>query len=136
MISKFQRRANGQRGFTLIEVMAALVVFSLMTLGIVPLLLSSMKGSELSQSYAIGKNLAVEAMERVRGLPYYVKFDTQKDGRPIDLLDLYYPSRRFGGNLCHDMRRNHSSCTSLPEARSGRLFGRLQRHVRQAWGDS
>jgi prepilin-type N-terminal cleavage/methylation domain-containing protein len=99
VISTFQRRANGQRGFTLIEVMAALVVFSLMTLGIVPLLLSSLKGSELSQSYAIGKNLAVEAMERVRGLPYYVKFDTQPDGRPIDLLDLYYPSRQTSGTF-------------------------------------
>jgi prepilin-type N-terminal cleavage/methylation domain-containing protein len=89
----FHRRVRGQRGFTLIEVMASLVVFSLLTLGLVPLLLSSLKGSELSQSYTIGKNLALEAMERVRGLPYYVKFDTQPAGRPIDLLDLYYPSR-------------------------------------------
>jgi len=72
--------------------MAALVVFSLLTLGLVPLLLSSLKGSELSQSYTIGKNLALEAMERVRGLPYHVKFDTQPDGRRIDVLDLYYPS--------------------------------------------
>jgi prepilin-type N-terminal cleavage/methylation domain-containing protein len=88
----FHHRVRGHRGFTLIEVMAALVVFSLLTLGIVPLLLSSLKGSELSQSYTIGKNLALEAMERVRGLPYHVKFDTQPDGRPIDVLDLFYPS--------------------------------------------
>lgn len=93
------RRVKGQRGFTLIEVMAALVIFSIMILGIGPLLLSSLKGSELSQSYTIGKNLALEAMERVRGLPYYVKFDTQPAGRPIDLLDLYYPSRVSTGTF-------------------------------------
>jgi hypothetical protein len=79
--------------------MAALVVFSLITLGIVPLLLSSLKGSELSQSYTIGKNLALEAMERVRGLPYHVKFETQDAGRPIDVVDLYYPSRVSSGTF-------------------------------------
>jgi prepilin-type N-terminal cleavage/methylation domain-containing protein len=99
VIKSFHRRVKGQRGFTLIEVMAALVVFSLITLGIVPLLLSSIKGSELSQSYTIGKNLALEAMERVRGLPYHVKFDTQPDGRPIDVVDLYYPSRVSSGTF-------------------------------------
>lgn len=99
MIKSFHRRVKGQRGFTLIEVMAALVVFSLLTLGLVPLLLSSLKGSELSQSYTIGKNLALEAMERVRGLPYHVKFDTQPDERPIDALDLYYPSYVSSGTF-------------------------------------
>ena len=79
--------------------MAALVVFSLLTVGLVPLLLSSLKGSELSQSYTIGKNLALEAMERVRGLPYHVKFDTQPDGRRIDALDLYYPSYVSSGTF-------------------------------------
>jgi prepilin-type N-terminal cleavage/methylation domain-containing protein len=86
-------RTNSQAGFTVIEVMAALVVFSLLTLGLTPLLLSSIKGSALSQSYTVGKNFALETMERVRGLPYYVSNATQK----VDVLDLYYPSYVAGG---------------------------------------
>ncbi len=85
-----------ERGFTVIEVMAALLVFSLLTVGLAPLLATSIKGSELSQSYAVGKNFALEAMERVRTLPYYVAFETQPDGRPVDVLDLYYPTYLAG----------------------------------------
>jgi len=86
-----------ESGFTVIEVMAALLVFSLMTLGLVPLLTSSLKGSELSQSYTVGKNLALEAMERVRGLPYYISYSAQASR--VDVLDLYYPKFAAGGTF-------------------------------------
>jgi prepilin-type N-terminal cleavage/methylation domain-containing protein len=73
-------------GFSLIEVMAAISVFAIITLGITPLLVSSIRGTDLSRSLTRSKNLVSEAMERVRGLPYY---DT---GVNRDVLDLYFPN--------------------------------------------
>lgn len=102
-------RTSSQAGFTVIEVMAALVVFSLLTLGLTPLLLSSIKGSALSQSYSVGKNFALEAMERVRGLPYYVSNTSNR----IDVLDLYYPSYVTGGTyttVCTDATTAVPAC--------------------------
>jgi Tfp pilus assembly protein PilV len=73
-------------GFSLIETLAAVTVFGLITVGITPLIVSSMRGSSLARSYTVGKNLGQEAMERVRGLPYF-------DSAPArDALDLYYPN--------------------------------------------
>jgi prepilin-type N-terminal cleavage/methylation domain-containing protein len=95
-------RARSERGFSLVETLAALVVFSLVTLGIVPVLLTSIRGSNISRSYTVGKNVALEAMERVRGLPFYIDAATQP--RPVDVLDLYLP------NLT---AYNTSSCTGF-----------------------
>lgn len=90
-------RPHTQRGFTLIETMAALLIFSLVTLGIVPLMLSSIRGSNLSRTATVAKNLVVEATERARGLPFRREV-SGADGNPkrVDLLDLYFP-RGFGG---------------------------------------
>jgi prepilin-type N-terminal cleavage/methylation domain-containing protein len=84
------RKARGQGGFTLIEVMASLLVFGLMTLGVVPLLLSSIRGSALSRSFAVGKNIGTLSMERIRGLPYFISYTAQP--RRVDVLDLYFPA--------------------------------------------
>jgi prepilin-type N-terminal cleavage/methylation domain-containing protein len=90
---------RSEGGFTLIEVMAALAVFTIMTLGIVPLLLTSIRGGALSRSYTVGKNVALQAIERARGLPYFVDYATQRGYtnnvppyRKVDLLDLYFPA--------------------------------------------
>lgn len=79
-------RRDDERGFSLIETLAAITVFAIVTVGITPLLVSSVRGSALSRSLTVGKNVAQEAMERLRGLPY---FDTAA-GR--DVLDLYFPN--------------------------------------------
>jgi prepilin-type N-terminal cleavage/methylation domain-containing protein len=90
---------HAERGFTLIEVMAALTVFTIMTLGLVPLLLTSIRGGALSRSFTVGKNVALQGVERARGLPYFVDYATQKGYtnnvapfRKVDLLDLYFPA--------------------------------------------
>ena len=83
------------RGFTLVETLAALLVFTLVTLGVLPLLASSLRGATLARSYTIGRNLAQQAMERVRGLPYHVGFSTQPTR--VDVLDLYYPTAQTDG---------------------------------------
>ena len=89
-------RSRQSRGFTLIEMMVSIGLFAVMTVGVVPLLASSIKGSTLSRSYTVGKNLAVESMERIRGLPYNVAIGAQptNDGinkTKVDVLDLYFP---------------------------------------------
>ena len=96
---------NRESGFTLVETLAAISVFSIMTLGIVPLLASSIKGASLSRSYTAGKNVTVEAMERARGLPFFVDYPTQKafssgmaTPRRVDLLDLYLPAAASGSS--------------------------------------
>jgi prepilin-type N-terminal cleavage/methylation domain-containing protein len=91
-------------GFTLVEVMAALSVFAIITLGVIPLMLSAIRGSAVSRSFTVGKNVALEAMERARGLPYFVDYPTQKgyvttsgSVRKVDLLDMYFPSYEPSG---------------------------------------
>lgn len=78
-----------ERGFTLVEMLSAIFIFAVITIGIVPLLASSLRGATLSRSYTVGKNATTEAMERSRGLPYHVSFASQN--RKVDLLDLYFP---------------------------------------------
>ncbi|MBW3594081.1 MAG: prepilin-type N-terminal cleavage/methylation domain-containing protein, partial [Actinobacteria bacterium] len=84
-----QRAFSKEDGFSLMEVMAALFIFTLLTLGLVPLLTSSIRGSNTARADTIGKNAALKAMERVRGLPFYVSYATSTT--KVDLLDLYYP---------------------------------------------
>lgn len=81
---------RGERGFSLVETMVAITVFALITVGITPLLISSLRGSALSRSLNFSKNLVQESMERLRGLPYYDSATSR------DLLDLYYPNLSTG----------------------------------------
>ena len=79
-----------EEGFSLIEVLASLFIFTLLTLGLVPLLTSSIRGTNTARADTIGKNAALKAMERVRGLPYFVSYATSASR--VDVLDLYYPT--------------------------------------------
>lgn len=85
-------RKRSDHGFTLMEVLAALMVFTIVTLGVIPLLAASLRGSNLARTSNVAKNLGVRAMERVRGLPYHRGLVT--DGTtivPVDVLDFYHP---------------------------------------------
>lgn len=87
---------RGEGGFTLVETLAALLVFSIVTLGLVPLVLSSLRGSNVARSFTLAKNATLEAMERVRGLPYRVEYANQPTNRRVDFLDLFYPDAAGG----------------------------------------
>ncbi len=84
------RWRSDPRGFTLVEMMAAISVFALITVGLAPLLASSMRGAQLGRSYTVGKNVGQDAMERIRGLTFSIQ-NTLASPRKIDLLDFYYP---------------------------------------------
>lgn len=118
-----QISSRREAGFTLIETMAAITIFTIMTLGITPLLASSIKGASVSRSYTAGKNVAVEAMERARGLPFFVDYPTQKSysgtgtPRKVDLLDLYYPVSSGSGTyttVCTSSTTDPACPASLP----------------------
>ena len=99
-----------EAGFSMIEVMVAILVFGLITVGMTPLLLSSLRGSALARTQTAGKNVVSEAMERVRGLPF---FDTAA-GR--DVLDLYFPN--VGTGYDATTRTFTTTCTSTTSAPS------------------
>ena len=99
------RLAHDQRGLTLVEMMASLLVFALITLGVVPLLVSSLQGAALARNLTLGKALAQEAMERARGLPYYKAFDDQRTNAGgaktrEDLLDMFFPCASTDAAAC------------------------------------
>lgn len=79
------RSPRDESGLTLIETMMSITILALLVLGMTPLLASSIRGAALSRNYTVAKNLGQEAMERIRGLPY---FDNAVDR---DVLDLYFP---------------------------------------------
>ncbi|HEX2049136.1 MAG TPA: type II secretion system protein [Actinomycetota bacterium] len=88
-MTAFSRRARDERGFTLVETLASMLVFSIVTIGIIPLVMSSMRASTLGRSRTVGKDVASQSMERMRGLPYFISYASQN--RRVDVLDLYYP---------------------------------------------
>ncbi len=111
------RRVRGQLGLTMIETMASLMIFSIVTLGITPLILGSVRGSALARSLTIGKNLTSESMERVRGLPLFesVKGYVPTSGQPLpprrDVLDMYFPDTGAGYQTAS--KTFLTSCSSL-----------------------
>ena len=95
----FRRKPAGQSGFSLVEVLVALTIFTVVTLGVVPVMISSIRAASLSRSYTKGKNIGVQAMERIRGLPYFVSVGsvTPVTEPRVDVLDLYFPDTTSGG---------------------------------------
>jgi type II secretory pathway pseudopilin PulG len=108
-------RKRGEDGFTLVETVASIAVFTILTVGVIPLLASSLKGNDLARTLTRGKNLAQEYMERVRGLPYF-------DAAPRrDVLDLYFPNLLTGYNATTKTFTTTCTQTTSTPAASGAL---------------
>ena len=89
-------RIRSDKGLTLVETLVALTIFAIVSAAIVPLIASGLKGASLSRSYTVAKALAAGAMERARGLPYFVSVQGTIPPARRDLLDLYFPDRNTG----------------------------------------
>jgi prepilin-type N-terminal cleavage/methylation domain-containing protein len=112
-VTRRGRSLRCERGLSLVELMAALTVFAIITLGVTPLLISSIRGSAVSRSYTVGKNLVSEAMERARGLRFFQSVQGQSNPPRRDLLDLYYPNRGTGFSASGaDANTFTTTCTS------------------------
>lgn len=82
---------RNERGLTLIETLVAITIFSIMTLGIVPLLGAAMSGGAATRTESVGRNVASKTLERLRGLDYHVAYSSTS--RQVDLLDHFFPGR-------------------------------------------
>lgn len=109
-----RRSLRGSAGLTLIETMAALFIFSAVTLGVTPMLAGSLQGSAKARSYTVAKNVAVQAMERIRGLPYFESMKGVVNPVPQDVLDLYYPNMGAG----YSAGKFTTTCTPTSETPS------------------
>lgn len=76
-------------GFTLIEVMVALGVITLVLLALVPQLVVGIRSTGVAQDLAHTKGLAQGQVEAMRNLPFHV---AREAGQFVDVLDRYYPS--------------------------------------------
>src|SRR5688500_1177579 len=90
------RMLRRDKGLTLIETSVALLIFSMVTLGLTPVLVGSLRGSTTSRSYTVGKNAATQAMERIRGLPFFESMKGVVSPTRRDVLDLYFPDLGSG----------------------------------------
>lgn len=104
----FRKSSGRGQGFSLIETLAAITIFAIVTLGITPLIVSSIRGTSLARSHTVAKNIVGEAMERVRGLPY---FDAAVNR---DVLDLYFPN--LGAGYDSAAKTFTTVCTSTSAA--------------------
>lgn len=84
------RRPAGDRGFSLIEVMVALTLLTIVAAAAIPLLLSAASASRTSKYITQAKSLAQQRVEQMRNLPFHV--DAAPAYPRVDLLDLYYPN--------------------------------------------
>lgn len=80
-----------ESGLTLIETLIAITLFTIMTIGIVPLIGAAMSGGAKTRTESVGRNLTSKAMERLRGLQYHVAYSSAP--RKVDLLDQFFPGR-------------------------------------------
>jgi len=80
-------RYQTDEGFTLVEVMIALVIFGIAAAATTPLLLKSIEASVTGKLNTQAKNLLQLRIESMRNLPFHVATSA---GPYIDLLDTYF----------------------------------------------
>lgn len=83
-------RRAGDRGFSLIEVMVALTLLTIVAAAAIPLLLSAASAARTAKYITQAKSLAQQRVEQMRNLPYHV--DAAPAYPRVDLLDLYFPN--------------------------------------------
>ena len=89
-ISRRLRRATrGETGFTLVEVMAAMVVFAIVATAVTAMFMSGLRASLLTKMDTTAKNLSQQRFEAIRNLPYHID-QVSTGNNPPDLLDVYY----------------------------------------------
>lgn len=94
-MSRISRRLRlakrGEDGFTLVEVMAAMVVFALVATGVTAMFASGLRASLLTKMDTTAKNLSQQRFESIRNLPFHID-QVAAGTNPPDLLDTYYVS--------------------------------------------
>lgn len=89
-----RRRLRSESGFSLIELVAAMTIFSLAAGAVLAVLVAGIRTAAFARDRTIGKDLARERIEEMRRLPFYLSNATFN--RPVDLLDFYFPDLTSG----------------------------------------
>ena len=89
MSRRFRIARRGEEGFTLTEVMAAMVVFALVATAVTAMFASGLRASLLTKMDTTAKNLSQQRFESIRNLPFHIDQNTTTTNPP-DLLDTYY----------------------------------------------
>lgn len=85
---------KNEGGLSLIEIMAAIMIFMVVAAGVAGTLISGLRGTAHASMATMGKAAAQEQIEEMRGRVFYVPYDTDPTvgtTADIDLLDRYYP---------------------------------------------
>lgn len=92
------RRGDG--GFSLIEVVVALGIFTLVMVAVLPQLVVGIRATGTARLVTQSKGIAQAELERIRNLPYHVSYEA---GEFRDVLDFYYKDLQPAGTpTCTD----------------------------------
>lgn len=83
------RRSATDEGFSLVEVLVALLIFGIVAVTALGLLLSALTASNSARLHGVAKNLGQERLEGMRNLPFHIAATVST---APDLLDTYYTS--------------------------------------------
>lgn len=92
---RLRRRLSGDRGFSLIEIVIAMGLLSVVLVSALPMLLSMLGSTLVTKMNTQAKNLAQERLEQLRDLRFHVD---HQNGPFLDLLDLYYTNATVAGS--------------------------------------
>lgn len=87
--SRLRAARNDEGGFTLVEVMAAMVVFALAATAVTAMLASGLRASLLTKTETTAKNLSQQRLESIRNLAFHIDQVSTGTNAP-DLLDTYF----------------------------------------------
>lgn len=81
------RKSAAEDGFSLVEILVAIMIFGVVAAAVLPLLLAGIRGGTHAKLTTQAKNIAQERLELMRNLPYHL---AQQNGDYRDVLDIYY----------------------------------------------
>ncbi|MGZ4638761.1 MAG: type IV pilus modification PilV family protein [Actinomycetes bacterium] len=82
-------RSRQDEGFTLVEIIVAISLLAIAAVGVLPLILGSIRAGYSAKLQTQSKNLVQERIDKMRNLPFHVD---ASNGPYLDLLDTYFPN--------------------------------------------
>ena len=89
-----RRVANGDAGFTLLEVVIALAILAVAATASLGFIVTGYRAATRAKMDTVGRNLTQATLEKLHNLPYHIAADVSTSQ---DLLDLYYPNASGAG---------------------------------------